>query len=304
MYITHFCSSICVFLWLSQSVCFFPSFLLPVVIMSSSDRLRWIALEIHNGRAAFVSFSYNQTSNSEKVKFTLLSGYSNDSTCRPCVMAALSAVQVAMACSIVCDKEHKSKSTGQTVVDFWIKQVPCSSASTTPGNPAVDRVVASGSGGGSPVVDECSRPTLEMSAGDGVVAAGSGSDSPVVHECPRPTQGRLAVAIGNRVKIVTRFRRGAVGTVKVCSASFAALQLDDGTFVLQVSRSTLERQVSVGDRVCILAGTFRHSVGTAKVCSSQGVAVELDDGQFIPCISASMLALLGAAESKGGCEAA
>ena len=119
-----------------------------------------------------------------------------------------------------------------------------------------------------------------MSAVNGVDAVGSCSGSPIVHECSRPTQRMLAVANGNWAKIVAGFRRGSVGTVKVCCASFAAPQLDDGQFVAQVSLGEVVRQVSVGDRACIVAGPFRHSVGTVRVCSSQGVAVELDNGQF------------------------
>ena len=59
--------------------------------------------------------------------------------------------------------------------------------------------------------------------------------------------------------------RGAVGTVKVCSASFVALQLDGGKSpVPQVSRGALKLRVSVFDRACIAAGPVRHSAGIRR----------------------------------------
>ena len=92
--------------------------------MSAPDRLIWLAAEIHRGRSAFVSFSYNDQQGSEKVKFTLTDEYSNNGVYRPCVMAALSAIQSSFESSIVTDKGHRSKSTRQTVVEFWAKEVP------------------------------------------------------------------------------------------------------------------------------------------------------------------------------------
>ena len=92
--------------------------------MSSIERLHWLANEIHMGRSAFVSFSFNAGNGREKIKFTLANTYDFHGIYRPCVMAALSAVQCAFDYSIVTDKGHRSKSTGQTIIEFWVKQIP------------------------------------------------------------------------------------------------------------------------------------------------------------------------------------
>ena len=47
-------------------------------------------------------------------------------------MAALSAVQAAFFCSTVSDNGHKSKSTQQTVIEFWTRQLPQANGSDTP----------------------------------------------------------------------------------------------------------------------------------------------------------------------------
>ena len=95
-------------------------------IMSSMNRLQWLALQIHSGQSAFVTFSYNFRTSTEKVKFTLTDDCLGNTTYRPCVMAALSGIQSAMSSSIVCDKGHRSKSSNQTVIEFWIRQIPLS----------------------------------------------------------------------------------------------------------------------------------------------------------------------------------
>ena len=87
-----------------------------------------------------------------------------------------------------------------------------------------------------------------------------------------------------------------MGTAKVVSSSYVALQLDDGVLVPQVSPSVLVRLVSVGDRVRILGGPFRGKVGWVKVSSSHAVALSLDSGEFISHILRSKVAL---AEDSG-----
>ena len=93
---------------------------------TSASRLHWLAVQIHKGRCAFVAFSYNAVTNTEKVKFTLTDECSLNGVYRPCVMAALSAVQAATSCSVVTDKGHRSKNCSQTVVEFWLSQLPSS----------------------------------------------------------------------------------------------------------------------------------------------------------------------------------
>ncbi len=88
----------------------------------SLNRLQWLISEVHKGRSVFVTFSHNQVTQREKVKFVLDDAYSTATVYRPCVMAALSAVRVAVSSSIVTDKGHKSKSDNRTVMEFWIQQ--------------------------------------------------------------------------------------------------------------------------------------------------------------------------------------
>ena len=98
--------------------------------MSSSDRLSWLAREVWNGRSASVSFSFNVNNGREKVKFILDDVYVQSVVYRPALLSAISAVQIAMESSIVTDKGHKSKSHRQTVIEFWIEQLPACSANT------------------------------------------------------------------------------------------------------------------------------------------------------------------------------
>ena len=108
----------CVRSWLSASIC-----LLSLVFsMSSGTRLRWLALEVWQGRSAHVSFSYNQENCREKIKFCLGSTYSSAGIYRPAVLAAISGVELALQSSIVTDRGHTSKTTGCTTIEFWIKQ--------------------------------------------------------------------------------------------------------------------------------------------------------------------------------------
>ena len=91
--------------------------------MVASARLLWLASQVHGGRQASVSFSFNGKTNREKVKFTLKPPQFGQCTAfRPCIMSALSAIQDAMLYSCVTDKGHTS-SAGMTVVEFWVAQV-------------------------------------------------------------------------------------------------------------------------------------------------------------------------------------
>ena len=56
------------------------------------------------------------------MKFTLDTHYSDKVTYRPVLLSALNMISVAMADSIVTDKGHASKSTGHTIIEFWIGQ--------------------------------------------------------------------------------------------------------------------------------------------------------------------------------------
>ena len=78
-------------------------------LMSATERLGWLVNELWLGRFAFVPFSFNTSTRREKVKFTLSKSYDNSGVYRPCVLAALSAVQCAFERSIVTDKGHTSK---------------------------------------------------------------------------------------------------------------------------------------------------------------------------------------------------
>ena len=101
--------------------------------MVSSDRLLWLAGQVHSGRQASVSFSYNAELDREKVKFVLQPRVSKSRVVfRPCLMGALSAVQAACGHSIVTDKGHSS-SSGQSVIEFWIAQLRLADASNNSG---------------------------------------------------------------------------------------------------------------------------------------------------------------------------
>ena len=89
----------------------------------SVNRLQWLINEIHSGRTAHVSFSYNQSLQREKVKFVVEDSYQSHQVYRPCLLAALSAVRFAFESSITTDKGHRS-SLGRTTVEFWLQQPP------------------------------------------------------------------------------------------------------------------------------------------------------------------------------------
>ena len=69
-----------------------------------------------------MGFSFHASSRTEKVRFILEDGYSCISVYRPSVMNALMGLQAAMDYGVVTDKGHRSKSSGKSTVEFWIKQ--------------------------------------------------------------------------------------------------------------------------------------------------------------------------------------
>ena len=91
--------------------------------MPSICRLQWLTSQIHMGRSAHVSFSFNASTGVEKIKFTLDSAFTSRGVFRPVLFGALLAAQHALDTSITTDKGHKS-SAGCTVVEFWCKQPP------------------------------------------------------------------------------------------------------------------------------------------------------------------------------------
>ena len=91
---------------------------------SSSERLSWLIQELHTGRIAHVSFSYNHSLKREKIKFILEDGYHCQGVYRPCLLGALSAARLACDSSISTDKGHRSSCKKKAVVEFWISQVP------------------------------------------------------------------------------------------------------------------------------------------------------------------------------------
>ena len=89
--------------------------------MSTAERLRWLAHEVHRGRECCVAFSFNAENQREQIKFSLTDSYVCATVYRPCLLGALHSAQFAVECSISTDKGHKS-SDGCTVVQFWLKQ--------------------------------------------------------------------------------------------------------------------------------------------------------------------------------------
>ena len=90
--------------------------------MSTLQRIHWLVSEIHSGRNALVTFSYNAQTGREKITFKLDHSYCNSGVYRPCIFGALCAAQAAIQSSISTDKGHTSKSTGCTIVEFWLQQ--------------------------------------------------------------------------------------------------------------------------------------------------------------------------------------
>ena len=104
--------------------------------MSTSHRLHWLIAEIHKGRDAMVTFSYNTSNHREKIKFILTDAYASTGVYRPCVMSALMSLQAAIVAGISTDRGHKS-SDGRTIVEFWIQQPTSHFDDSIPGFPSV-----------------------------------------------------------------------------------------------------------------------------------------------------------------------
>ena len=100
-----------------------------------------------------------------------------------------------------------------------------------------------------------------------------------------------AIVVGNRVRIASGTHAGAVGTAKVCSSSFMAVQLDKGPFIPSASPSAVVRLVSIGDRVRIRSGPLVGKTGVVMVSSAGGVAATLDGGEFVPRVALSKVEL-------------
>ena len=90
--------------------------------MSTLQRIQWLIQEVHSGRNAFVTFSFNENTGKEKITFKLDHHYHDISVYRPCVLGALWAAQAAIQSSVSTDKGHTSKTSGYTVVEFWLQQ--------------------------------------------------------------------------------------------------------------------------------------------------------------------------------------
>ena len=88
----------------------------------SHARFAWLKGQISRGRSAHVSFSFNAKIGTEKVKFMLDASGDSDYPYRPGLFAALLAVETALKTCIVTDKGHRSHTTGQSIIEFWMKQ--------------------------------------------------------------------------------------------------------------------------------------------------------------------------------------
>ena len=127
---------------------------------TSANRLEWLIGEIQRGRAAHVSFSYNQETRREKVTFVLESNYHHQAGHRPCILGELDAVRCACDSSITTDKGH-SASNGKTTVEFWLKQLSHAEADgcatfVQPDGPMSDGLVDAS------ISDSCNPPPLVM----------------------------------------------------------------------------------------------------------------------------------------------
>lgn len=88
--------------------------------MPSCNRLAWIQRQVAMGREVVVSFSHNAASNAEKIKCVVKA--SDDAVkARPVLQSTLTSLRLALDNYIVTDKGHKSKTTGYSIVEFWIK---------------------------------------------------------------------------------------------------------------------------------------------------------------------------------------
>ena len=92
-------------------------------VMSSTDRLDWLTQQISAGRSAYVRFSFNPNTRTEKITFVLQPWEGTYApTYRPALLNTLLSLRVSMFDNIVTDKGHTHKSQpGSTFIEFWIK---------------------------------------------------------------------------------------------------------------------------------------------------------------------------------------
>ena len=69
-------------------------------VMASSVRLQWLITELHKGRTAHVSFSFNAVTNKEKIKFVLGDSYCLKNIYRPCLLGAFEAAKFRVLCFV------------------------------------------------------------------------------------------------------------------------------------------------------------------------------------------------------------
>merc|ERR1712216_1046881 len=93
-----------------------------LLLMSSLRRLDWLISEVSSGRSASVHFSIYPVTQREKIKFILHHGYDQREAYRPVLLSSLNSIKIAMGDSIVTDKGHTSKSSGDSVIEFFIRQ--------------------------------------------------------------------------------------------------------------------------------------------------------------------------------------
>ena len=223
---SHFGSS-CLGQWLSERCRSSP---LPSSLMPVLHRLQFLQEQLRHGMSVTISCLPNASSGKIKYKFLVkerscaLPLFTQASTC-----AIIDAI-IALSWGCVCvDRGHRH-SDGTMEICVWmasVQGVGPSVAAVAPvsSDPSTTDADVSGSW-----VPDQPPPTHSPPVRKSVVMAGSAS----------PSQ---AVAVGNRVRVTSGSRSGAMGTAKVVSSSYVALQLDDGVFVPQVSPSVLVRLV-------------------------------------------------------------
>ena len=87
--------------------------------MASAARLCWVERQIHSGRIARVRYSYNPSTFTEKIHFSI-EPVAGSGTSPPCVLGAISFLKSFLCHAVVTDKGHSS-SKGPSIVEFWIR---------------------------------------------------------------------------------------------------------------------------------------------------------------------------------------
>ena len=156
------------------------------------------------GRNAFVSFSFNDALQREKVKFTLDGAYSSAQVYRPCMINALLGITGAMQSSITTDKGHTS-SNGRTVIEFWLQQLPGDATCNVTSAPAMSVVPDSGS-------KDAGHAETDNAAGL-YVSPDAGANDVVVESSAMAAAGPLDATMGDDV-----VRGGCPDHGETCSA--------------------------------------------------------------------------------------